>query len=56
MRSKAAIVCKHCGKPRGMHLARFFNCPIGRSRSSIGITSYHRSQKFEPKEKEKDVK
>lgn len=41
-------VCKHCNKPRGMHLARFFNCPIGSSHNSIGVTSYHRSQKFEP--------
>lgn len=25
--------CKHCGREKGDHLAKTFNCPFGRSRS-----------------------
>jgi hypothetical protein len=40
--------CKHCGKERGLHLARTFHCPLGRA-TRAGITAFHRSQVYEPK-------
>jgi len=38
--------CKHCGKPRGSHLAKTHNCPSGGTR---GFPSYGQ-QVFEAKE------
>lgn len=38
------LKCKHCGKAKGDHLAKTFNCPFGRSRS---FPQYRNNQTFE---------
>jgi hypothetical protein len=37
--------CKHCGKERGLHLARTFHCPLDKitRTTRTGITAFHRS-------------
>ena len=40
--------CKHCGKQSGNHKAGTRNCPQGKKSQTLGYTSFHKSQVFEP--------
>lgn len=41
--------CKHCGKEKGDHLAKTFNCPIGPKSKSMGYTNYAKHAVYEAK-------
>ncbi len=43
------VKCMHCGKVRGDHRAKTFQCPMGIRHRTLGYTTYHPTNVFTPK-------
>jgi hypothetical protein len=50
------VKCKHCGKPKGEHLANGLKCPLGSKHRILSYTSYHKTKHFEPAIKKNKLK